>query len=115
MTHVTLKSKLLSENDYETRIQQLQNDSDYQSSICYTKQQKQQLLIPSDDNCPSWDDWSSSACTKTCGSGERIFSRNCFQHNKKIDNGLCKKEFPADQEDKMIKSCVEQAFCLFDS
>ena len=103
MIHLNHRNSL-SENAYETQIQQLQHNSDYQSSICSTKQQKQQSLIPSDDNCPSWDDWSSSACTKTCGDGELIFTRNCNRKNKQVDSELCRKEYPADQEDKKIVS-----------
>ena len=81
------------------------NDCVYQSSICSTKLQKQQALIPSNDNCPFWEDWSNSACSnKTCGDGELIFTRNCIRQNKKVDRELCRKEYPFNQEDKKIVS-----------
>ena len=76
--------------------------------------QKTQALI-SDDNCPFWDDWTSGACSKTCGSGEKIVTRNCIQQNQQVDSELCRKEYPAlNQNDTRTESCVNETFCDFD-
>ena len=106
--------KLYLESKYDLRIKQVQDESVVQTSICSTNLQKTQALI-SDDNCPFWGDWTSGACSKTCGSGKKIVTRYCIQHNEKVDNALCKKEFPAaNQEDEKIESCIDETFCQFD-
>ena len=106
--------KLILEKEYDLRIQQVQDESVVQTSICSTNLQKTQSLI-SDDNCPFWDDWISGQCSKTCGSGVKIVTRNCIQQNEQVDSELCRKEHPAlIQEDKKTESCIEETFCQFD-
>ena len=84
-------------------------------SACSTNQQKAQALI-SDDNCPFWDEWSSGACSETCGSGKKVLTRNCIRKNEPVDSEMCRKEYPAStQEDNKIESCIEKTFCDFDS
>ena len=106
--------KLILEKEYDLRIQEVQDESVIQSSICSTNLWKTQALI-SDDNCPFWDDWVSGPCSETCGSGMKIVTRNCIQKNEQVDSVLCRKEHPAlIQEDKKIESCIEETFCEFD-
>ena len=76
---------------------------------CQAKYENVTLNI-SDNNCPQWSKWKTTECSKECGQGKRIKSRECLLKDETVNSEECLKEFVGEYAE-IEEDCMDKLFC----
>ena len=99
--------------NYDLLLKKIENAELTQIAECSTSFRKRNVDI-SDTNCPYWGEWVAGHCSKSCGSGMKLITRNCYQNNTEVDVSLCQREYSDQQIYEKNEHCTDETFCSFE-